>query len=266
MQAQELLNEGRLNDALGVLQQAVRAEPACARHRIFLFQLLAVLGQWDRALTQLNMAAHLDANALPMAQVYREAIRCEVLRAEIFAGRRTPLVFGEPQAWLGMLVEALRIDGDNPAKADGLRAQALEQAATSSGNIDGVRFGWLADADPRLGPVFEAVINGRYFWVPVERVARVQFEAPSDLRDTVWLPARFIWTNGGDSVALVPTRYSETVQSGDEALLMGRRTEWCEHGALAGRALGQRMLATDHAEYALMDVRAIEFDRQDQDG
>ena len=46
--------------------------------RVFLFQLLCVLGQWERALTQLNVAAELDAQALAMAQMYREALQCEM--------------------------------------------------------------------------------------------------------------------------------------------------------------------------------------------
>ncbi len=47
------------------------------------------MGQWDRALTQLDVAADLDAGALAMAQMYREAIRCERLRAEVFDGRKS---------------------------------------------------------------------------------------------------------------------------------------------------------------------------------
>ncbi len=66
----------------------MRKDPANAKHRIFLFQLLAVLGQWERAMNQLNVAGELDAGTLAMVQTYREALRCEVLRGEIFAGRR----------------------------------------------------------------------------------------------------------------------------------------------------------------------------------
>ena len=35
-------------------------------------------------------------------------------------------------------------------------------------------FEWIADADDRLGPVLEAIVNGRYYWVPFERVRRIQ--------------------------------------------------------------------------------------------
>ena len=261
MQAQALINEGKLAGALAALQEQVRSEPSNARHRIFLFQLLCVMGQWGRALTQLNVAGELDATALAMVQTYREAIQCEALRAEIFAGKRAPLIFGEPQDWLGPLVEALRIEASNPAQAAALREQALDAAPMSSGSIDGEAFAWLMDADRRLGPVLEAVVNGRYFWIPFSRIAKIEIDAPSDLRDTVWTAATFTWANGAQAVGLIPTRYDGSIAHADDALKLARRTEW-----EGERGLGQRMFASDTADYALMDVRSIEFDSVDSHG
>jgi len=267
MDAQQLISDGKLSEALAALQDQVRKDAANARHRIFLFQLLSVLGQWNRALTQLNVAAELDAAALPMAQTYREAIQCEALRGEIFDGSRAPLVFGEPQPWLGLMLEALKLDAAGEgARAANARALAFEDAPASSGSINGERFDWIADADPRLGPVLEAVVNGRYFWIPFHRISKIEFDAPADLRDDVWTPARFTWTNGAGSVGLIPTRYSGTVDNGEPALMLSRRTEWVESGPLAGHGLGQRMLVTDTSDYALMDVRVIELDPQSGDG
>jgi type VI secretion system protein ImpE len=257
MHPQELIKEGRLADALTALQNQIRAEPSNAKHRVFLFQLLSVMGQWGRALTQLNVAGELDATALAMVQTYREAIQCEALRAEIFAGKRAPLIFGEPQDWLGLLVEALRLDALDPANAAALREQAFEAAPASSGSINGEAFAWLMDADQRLGPVLEAVVNGRYFWIPFSRIEKIEIDAPGDLRDTVWTAATFTWTNGAQAVGLIPTRYDGSIDSLDDAIKLARRTEW-----LGERGLGQRMFASDAADYALMDVRTIEFDAQ----
>ncbi len=75
------------------------------------------------------------------------------------------------------------------------------------GTLDGRPFEWIADADPRLGPVFEAVVDGAYHWVPMTRVSRLALEPPADLRDQVWMPAEFTWTNGGRTVGFIPTRY-----------------------------------------------------------
>jgi len=255
MLAQQLIREGDLGGALAALQDAVRKDSANPKLRVFLFQLLSVLGQWSRALTQLNVAGELDAGALPMVQTYREAIQCEALRADIFAGKRAPLIFGEPEDWLGLLVEALRLEASDPARAEALRAQAFEAAPASSGSIDSEAFAWLADADQRLGPVLEAVVNGRYFWIPFSRIARIEIDAPTDLRDTVWTSATFTWATGAQNVGLIPTRYDGSTECESDAVKLARRTEW-----VGGRGLGQRMFASDSADYPLMDARVIEFD------
>ena len=45
-------------------------------------------------------------------------------------------------------------------------------------------------------PVCEAMIDGRYYWVPFERIRSVALQAPSDLRDFVWMPAQLVLANG----------------------------------------------------------------------
>ena len=264
MHPQELINEGQLGAALAALQDLVRKDASNAKYRIFLFQLLCVMGQWNRALTQLKVTGELEPLSLPMVQTYREAIQCEALRADIFSGASAPLIFGEPAPWLGLLLEALKRDaaGDH-AGAAAARAHAFELAPAGAGSIDGVRFEWIADADQRLGPVLEAIVNGRYFWIPMQHIRRIELDAPVDLRDAVWTPASFTWSNGAQTVGLIPTRYEGTLESGDDALLMARRTEWAGgagEGAVGSRGLGQRMLVTDVGDHALMDVRLIEFD------
>src|SRR3974390_2229572 len=113
--AEQSLRGGDPAAALRDLQEQVKARPADAKLRVFLFQLLAVLGQWERALNQLNVAATLDPAALAMAQMYREAIRCEVLRTRVFEGKTAPMVFGQPSEWLALLIEALLLAGQGKA-------------------------------------------------------------------------------------------------------------------------------------------------------
>jgi type VI secretion system protein ImpE len=256
--ALEYLRQGDVEAALQVLQGAVRAEPAEAKHRVFLFQLLCVLGQWDRALTQLNVAGDLDAGTLGMVQVYREALRSEALRAEVFAGRRSPVIFGDPEQWIAMLLEALRLGAEGEYdKSQALRQQAFEQAPATSGQIDGQSFEWIADADSRLGPMVEAIVNGRYYWVPFHRIAEIRLERPVDLRDVVWMPAQLKWANGGDAVGLLPARYPGSESANDPVLRLARKTDWTEVGAGLFIGSGQRMLATDTAEYPLMEVKSL---------
>lgn len=246
--------------ALAALQAEVRSNPADARLRIFLFQLLAVRGNWERALNQLNVAAELDAKALAMAQMYREALQCESLRAEVFAGNKSPVVFGQPEPWLALLIESLLVTAHgNADAARSLREQAFDQAPASAGSLDGKPFEWIADADVRLGPVCEAIINGRYYWLPFANLQRLDIEEPTDLRDCVWMPAHFQFTNGGEAVGVIPTRYPGSESSTDGLIQLARKTDWLEASPGLFHGAGQRMLVTQEGEFALMDVRQILF-------
>lgn len=257
MDARDTLRAGDPGGALEQLKQEVRKAPRDARLRTFLFQMFCVFGEWDRAVTQLTVAAELDPLALPMAQAYRAAIRCELLRTKVFAGERTPTVFGDPEPWMSHLIEANRVfAAGRLAEAAGLRETAFEQAPAASGSLDDSSFEWIADADPRLGPMLEAMVDGKYYWVPFHRLRSLDIDPPEDLRDQVWMPAHFVWTNGGESFGFIPTRYPGSQASSDPAILLGRRTEWQEQGDWF-LGLGQRMLATDSGEHALMDVRKI---------
>lgn len=267
MSAAELLKASDPAAALKALTDEVRARPADSRHRVFLAQLLCVLGQWERALNQLTVAAELDALAVPMKQVYGDAIRCEGLRAEVFAGRRTPMVFGQPDEWLALLIESLLQRGrGEAAAAESLRERAFDAAPAHSGTIDGTPFAWLADADMRLGPVLEAYVNGKYYWVPYARLAHIRIEPPEDLRDCVWLPAHLQFANGGETLALIPTRYPGSEQSSDGGVQLARKTEWRELQPGVWTGLGQRVLGSDAGDHALMDVREILFDAVEDDG
>jgi len=258
--AERAVRDGQLDEALVLLQQQVREKPADAALRIFLFQLLCVLGQWSRALTQLSVAAELDASALGMAQMYREAVQCEALRREVFLGKKAPMVLGEPDEWLALLIESLLVGASGESgRADALRAKAFELAPSTAGTIDGAPFEWIADADMRLGPVCEAIINGRYYWLPFSHLSRVDIEAPADLRDFVWMPAHFQFSNGGEGVGLIPTCYQGSHEAAVPALRLGRQTQWIESGADVYTGLGQRVWATDGGEYPLMEVRELRF-------
>jgi type VI secretion system protein ImpE len=262
MDAEACLQSGDLEKALAVLKEEIRKHPEKGELRIFLFQLLSVMGQWERAMTQLNIAAELDADALLMAQVYRPALNCELLRKAVFQGSRTPLSFGEPLPWMAWLMQipALLAAGKSKAAAD-LRDQAYDAAPAVSGRIDGQAFTWIADTDERLGPLLEAVINGKYYWIPFERIRNIQIDKPVHLRDVVWVTATFTWTNEGQAAGLIPGRYPGSEKEEDSGFRLGRKTAWQDSGNNFFVGLGQRMLATDQGEYPLLDIRDMVFNQ-----
>jgi type VI secretion system protein ImpE len=259
MTAEELLKEGRPDEALKTLQQVVRDDPANAKPRIFLFQLLSVLGEWQRANTQLQVLSQMDSDSMMLARIFEPILLCEAFRVDVFAGKRTPIIFGQPPEWVSFLVQAMEHFGKDEFKAGTeLRDKAFDAAPKSEGKINGEAFDWIADADERLGPVLEVILEGRYYWIPFCRIRQVFIEPATDLRDLVWAPAQFLWENGGQAAGHIPTRYPGTEQSADGKLKLARKTEWlAKHGVHIG--LGQRILATDTGEYSLLEIRNVEL-------
>jgi len=245
---------------LARLETEIRANPSDARLRTYLFQLLALRGNWERAVGQLQVSAQLAPIGMAMAQTYREAVRAEVFRAEVFAGRKQPSFLGQPPAWAGLLLESLKLLAEGHVdKAATMRGEALDAAPASSGSVDGHAFEWIADADSRIGPVCEAVVDGKYVWIPFENLTRVTVEPPADLRDFVWAAAHLTLINGGETVGLIPARYPGSEVSQDPAIRMARKTEWREAGDDTYIGLGQRMWATDAGEYPILDTREIKL-------
>lgn len=246
-----------LAEQLAEVKNAIRAQPAKATLRTYYFQLLCVLGDWKKAIDQLQVCAQLDANAAPMARAYREAILCEILRAEVFAGRKEPHILGQPAPWMGYLTDALKqAAAGRPDNAASLRQQAFDMAEATPGELDDTAFTWISDADNRLGPVCELYANGCYYWLPFTAIQNVGFEKPQDLRDMVWQACEVTLTNGGKLPGFIPSRYPLLADDGD-GIKLARKTEWQDlgHGHFAGQ--GQRLWATDQGEHALLDVRQL---------
>ncbi|MFK7837108.1 MAG: type VI secretion system accessory protein TagJ [Sulfitobacter sp.] len=266
MTPEEHLKSGDLTATLAALQDKVRSDPADPKLRIFLFQLLCVLGDWKRAITQLKLSAEMDPSALMMAQTYREGIICEVYREKVFKGEKEPMIFGEPETWLALLIEAQKLLATGkPAEAAALRAQAFDAAPATSGTANGTAFEWIADADMRLGPVLEVIVNGRYFWLPFAQIAKLEMEAPADLRDAVWTAGTLTLRNGGEMVALIPTRYADTPAQGGDGEKLARATDWKDAGQETFTGVGQRLLATDQEDIALLDLRELVLNHPDEE-
>jgi type VI secretion system protein ImpE len=121
--------------------------------------------------------------------------------------------------------------------------------------MNGQVFDWVADADMRFGPVLEAIIDGKYFWLPFAQIQAMKVDPPADLRDMVWTPVDLVLSTGGAVVALIPTRYPGTTKDGTAAEKLSRATSWHEvaPGTFAGRGL--RLLSTGETETPLHDIR-----------
>jgi type VI secretion system protein ImpE len=256
----EHIRQGDPGAALAGLKERIRTEPSNAELRLSLAQLEAISGNWEKAMAAADTASTLDIERGLLCQQWKLQIAAEQTRAEVFAGKRTAIVMGEPEPWIAGMQDALRLDSDGEAKAaDAARRAALDNAPARSGTINGTPFAWLCDADERLGPVFEAIINGRYMWVPQSAITAVKFHAPSELIDLVWVEAIFRFANGGETAGLMPVRYPDSHANEDPNIILGRLTSFDTTAGGTNIGLGQRLLATDANDYPVLQIDTINF-------
>ncbi len=258
MTLNEAMQAGDLKTALAGVQDAVRRSPSAAEPRWALFTLYAMDGRWEQALTQLRVLTDVGPKAVLATQTYSLLVAVEQYRRRVFAGETEALVFGEPPAWVGSYVQALKLTAATEfAAATALREEALADAEFPAWLVNGTASAVVADADSRLGPVLEAVIEGRYFWVPWHRIARLRPAAPAALVDRIWTVVEFTWANGGTANGFVPTLYPGSEASAEGALRMGGATDWTEPAPGTFLGLGHRLFLTDSGYLPLRGVQEI---------
>lgn len=226
-EAKRLYDEGRLDDAVGTLNAAVRDDPANVSLRMFLFELLCFSGDWKRARAQLDAVAAVDPELLIAAGSYRQALAAQNERAEMFRLERFP---------------------ESPAPA-GL-----------AGSLNGTAFKDLRAGDPRLGARIEAIASGRYVWLPFEHIVRLSMEPPLRLRDLYWIPTEIEATlvlGGEVTEVLLPALSPLAHEDEDDEIRLGRATDWYELEGGGEAPVGLSMLLVDGEEIPLLEVREI---------
>lgn len=257
--ADDLLRAGDLTGARSALVEVVRTQPSNEQARMFLFQLLALLGEWDKARRQLDTLAQLSGEAQMLAVAYGQAIDAEAVRADVFAGRVRAHQH-VPSDWAGGIVDAIEHFGNGRFEA-GIEARdaAFDAAPDTPGELDGETFDWIADGDSRFGPAFEAIIGGRYGIQAFDQVEKITSKGPADLRDILWYPVQVAFKSGQSVAAMLPARYPGSERSDDPAERLTRATSWSDQpwgAAGSGQHLWSLSTETDHG---LLSLRTLRF-------
>jgi type VI secretion system protein ImpE len=252
-----LLRSGDLEGARAALIETVKRQPTDQSARMFLWQLMVVSGEWDKALVQLRSLSQMSGEAQMLATVYNQAIAAEKTRIEAYAGRQPFSVLVASSGWIETLAQGLSaLASGDAATGERLRDEAFDAAGDTLGVIDETSFTWIADADSRLGPCFEAIVAGRWGLVPFEAVSWIKTKGPEDLRDVVWLPVEMMLRSGQSAAALLPARYPGS-EAGSAPVRLGRETLW-DAGETGDQPAGQKLWTTDGGEdIGLLDFRQL---------
>jgi type VI secretion system protein ImpE len=105
------------------------------------------------------------------------------------------------------------------------------------------------------------MLNGGYYWLPLEYISEINFEPVDDLRDLVWRAANLTLKNKGQLIVFIPVRYPINAETSDLQLL-ARTCDWQEPVADFYVGNGQRVFMSDKNEYPLLNIKTIKFTHQ----
>ncbi len=264
--AGKLFHEGRLAEALGAANAAVRKAPTDIGARILLAELLLFSGNVDRVDVVLDACVDLDPKSVIVVAEFRQLLRGETARRQLFSEGRVPEFLGEPTAAQRLAlaaVVALR-DGD-AAGAGKLAADAEEVRVHPSGSTADGPFDDMRDGDDVLGCCFEAITTtGKYFWLPPERVVDMQLHPLKRPRDLFWRRATVQIADGPDGDVYLPTIYPPLDKSAGEptdALRLGRATDWRQIGESGPtRGIGAVTLVVGEEPRTWLEMSSIQFE------
>ena len=234
MDASQLFRAGKLQEAIDALSTGLRDNPSDNKSRTFLFELLCFAGDYARAEKHLELLQQQSGEAAMGALLYRGALNAERTRNEMFELKTFP----QP------LPASTPVD-------------------SIQGSLNGKAFHSLEDADPRIGARLEIFAAGDYMWIPLRDIAVLEMDAPKRLRDLLWSPVRLRtgpnFKNKDLGQVLMPVIAPLSWQHADDAVKLGRVSEWCADEAGEEALFGQKMLLVDGEELPILEIRKLEI-------
>ncbi len=258
----ELYYAGRLQDALAAVTDQVKQKPSDLAARGFLVELLCFQGEFERADKQLETLSHQDPSLGVGVALVRQLLRAEQARQQFFTDGRAPELLDAPTPLVRLLLEAsLCVRENKPEEAARLLDEAEAQRPRLSGTCDGKPFAELRDLDDLTAPVLEMLTNnGKYYWVPLDRVERIEFVKPERARDLLWRRARVVVRDGPDGDVHLPALYPGSHQAADERLRLGQMTDWRGGQGAPVRGVGQRMLLVGEEDRPFLEITQLTID------
>ena len=261
MTPREALDRGHLGQAIQELTQEVKAKPADASLRVFLFELLSFEGSFDRAAKQLDVVAGqgTGVGAELAIQVYRDLLTAERTRRDVFHGDALPKFLLAPPSYVDRYVMLVKRLANDPKEAVALLPEAEEEYPALTGRIGDRSFSAFRDADDRIAPVLEVFHGADYLWIPLEQITHLQIHEPKSLRDLLWARARIETYEQSVGEVFVPALYVDTAAHTDDQVRLGRMTDWQAVEDQLVRGAGQRVFLADDREVSLMELRDLQF-------
>lgn len=256
MNASELFKDNKLGAAIDAQLAAVKAHPTDANRRLFLFELAMFAGDLERATKQGVLVKFDDVELNTTMDGYRLLVEAEKMRRRVLHDGESPKSFGPLSEECQQRVQALM------RLREGRATEAAEITArfpppVISGTLNGKRFDGLCDCDDLLAPMLEVVSNQGYFWVPLAQIRSLKTTAPKFPRDLYWLPAHLELADGQSGPTFLSALYVDSYQHADDAVKIGRQTDWVGQDGEPVRGRGQKTFLVGDDPIGLLDIREL---------
>lgn len=260
--AAELFAAGELGEAIGAAAQAVKNKPLDASARGLLAELLCIAGDWERADVHLDALLRQDPEAAPGLSLIRQLVRAAQARDQFHREGRLPEFLTQPAPWVRDHMKAsMLLREGRAAEAAACIERSQSERPTLAGRCNGRKFQGFRDLDDITSGLFEVLTStGKYFWIPMETVELVEFRQPTRPRDLLWRRARMCTRDGTDGEVFIPAIYAIIHEGRDEAVRLGRSTDWQggETGPVCG--IGQRMFLVGDEDITIMELNELSFE------
>ena len=262
MNTQEFYEAGQLNEAVSAAVAEVKQHPADAGKRTLLAELLCFTGDLERADKQLDAVGKTDPDAMIVISMFRHLLRAETVRREFYEEGHVPEFVDKPSEEMQLRLEAsIRIREDDLRGAAELLSKAEEMRPAVACECDGRAVDDFRDLDDLNSSFFEVLTsNGKYYWIPINRVETVEFRVPERPRELLWRPAHMVVRGGPDGEVFLPTLYAGSHAVSDDRVRLGRFTDWIGEENAPVRGVGQRMYLCGDQDRGMLELEQISFD------
>ncbi|QDV25570.1 type VI secretion system accessory protein TagJ [Aureliella helgolandensis] len=262
MNASELFQAGDLQGALTAATAELKAKPTDVSGRLLLAELLWFSGQLDRVEKQLETVSLQSTQGAMTLALYRQILRGELAREQVLREGRPPEIVSELPEHARLTLESLMAArlGQSEQLRD-LLQKASQAQPEVRGVCNGEEFVGIRDLDDRVAGVLEVITGtGKYYWVPWENIESLEMEAPKVPLDLLYRRTQIEVSGGPNGEVYVPTRYVAAADEQlEDALLLGRATDWIgEEGELV-QGRGLRTLLLGDKDLPVMEIQTLSF-------
>ncbi|MEZ6138984.1 MAG: type VI secretion system accessory protein TagJ [Zavarzinella sp.] len=256
----ELLEEGRLSEALEHQLQQWRSSPGTLEVGIPLIIVQVMLGNWLEARQLLQAIPVMDQDEKEYLDIWSHLLTCDEARQQ---PNVVPTILGESLPWLPTWEKVFRLyDQEIPDSLLDEWEQLQENDDLFQGNlpgtINGEPFETFLDPDERWHPMLELFTERGWSVIPFPSVRVIDLQTTEDMMDLLYRYIEVRLHSGEIIRGRTPRFYRLTCQSNDPEIQSGVSTEFTEpNGLMCCR--GERNWIIEEEPTSVMEDVSIEF-------